>query len=374
MKTILNAFFLLCISLLVQAQSLSVGEKFPIENLDFYQNKSAMKIVAFVPSLSPDCEYASMLTTALKYYFVDGLAFSEVQQPEIDIILIVKDTDFWKKNSSLYENRNKLEGLVVIYDSLGKYYKTLNISLKNPKEISQQKADTASTLSKKIVYKNENNEVASTLFLLDKDNDILLKDDGYKAQGEHLKPIENKIREIQGLTCKTNTYPVLKVGDKAPDFEVSKGVLLSSVNKIKLISFYPAAFSGKLARKNVILDKLTLMYCSLQLDRLDRTNINELYGNKRYDTYAISTSTPELLALWKSELETDFINYVNDDCHQIAQQYSAYNYEKGYENRASYVIDSNGIIRYIDTNFSSFEVFVPIINQLVKEESLKNKQ
>jgi peroxiredoxin len=335
-------------------------KKFPIENLDFYQSHAHLKIVVFMPSLYEDCEYASMLTNAFQYYFVKGLAFKDTL-PKIDVVLIVNDIDQWankkifdslNKTISLFEskNMNLLDNMIVKYDSSGKYFHACGLNT------FKTKTTKAGNMEKKT--RNE----SSILYLLNGKNEILLHDTDYKAQGEHLKPLEHKIKSYLGLSNKSytsdsNVLHPLKVGDRAPNFildkvsehpeeDDKKDYLLGNKKQLKVITFYPAAFSGQLLPDFSREDQIAMMSCSAQIKRF---SLNPLL--KQYQTYLISSSTNELLRLWQNALRTTGVNYINDPDYKIAKLYNAYN-PKGYCNRVTYIIDPNGIIKYIDMDFT----------------------
>ena len=62
----------------IDAKSFEVGQKFPIEKLTKETVRADNTIIAFVPSLTEDCEYASMLTQSFYYYFDQNLAFEKL--------------------------------------------------------------------------------------------------------------------------------------------------------------------------------------------------------------------------------------------------------------------------------------------------------
>ena len=54
------------------------------------------------------------------------------------------------------------------------------------------------------------------LFLLDSANRIALIDRNYRSQGEHLKPLENKLKELNGIKIKVSgnsKTKAVKIGD-----------------------------------------------------------------------------------------------------------------------------------------------------------------
>ena len=195
-----------------------------------------------------------MLTTSLHHYFVKGLAFATTNPPKINVVYVVNEEDKWRKDAQQSltfndsSNQNKLEGAKVIYDEAGKIYTAIGLK--------PFKQNSISTI---IPTSNSNSLLveSSILFLVDQNNKILMRDNDYRAQGEHLKPLERLVKrasKIEELNVDFTKNVTLKVGDKAPDF-ILKGPnyatnstekLLDDQSNFKVLTFYPAAFSGQI--------------------------------------------------------------------------------------------------------------------------------
>ncbi|WP_413533655.1 redoxin family protein [Empedobacter brevis] len=328
-----------------------------------------MKIIVFTPSLYKTNSYASMMTTSLNYYFVKNLAFTSQNSPKIDVIYVVNEEDKWSKEMpqsfafNENSNQNKLDGTTVIYDAAGKIYKSVGL-----------KPFNQNTISSIIPTHNAGNVLveSSVLFLVDQNNKILMRDNDYRAQGEHLKPLERLVKralktdEIKIDFVKNKT---LKVGDKAPDFILngpnyknnSTEKFLDDKSSFKVLTFYPAAFSGQILPDFTSIDTKSAMTCAAQIQLIDH---NPLLENVK--SYAVSSSTNPLLELWKSALRTNKITYLNDENYAISLAYNSYN-NLGYNNRATYVIDKNGIIVYAnpDLTFEDEAKFPTILEKLI---------
>ncbi|UIR56789.1 redoxin domain-containing protein [Sphingobacterium sp. SRCM116780] len=376
MKKIYALFLVVLFFNKATSQGLHVQDKFPIHSITGYQPANNLKLVAFIPSLYLDCEYASMLSTSFHYYFVQGLAFPSGQKPKIDIILVVNDKDKWTDNdltnqSKIFklENRNILDSMKVIYDETGYIYTSVGLPVFRPfsKQQVQQTSSplkiSSDSLSFNLSMSPEQPSdsllnKSSVLFLLDADNKILFKDTAYRAQGEHLKPLENYMKQFLSLTSRDTNhqeYTMLKIGDKAPDFILKDPnnifptkKLLDDKEKWKIITFYPAAFSGTLPSALSHGGMLArIASCSAQIQSFDKI----ILGSTEI-RYAISSSTMPLLKYWGSTLQTYNTVYLNDEDYEIAKQYNAYN-KNGYNNRLTYIIAPNGIIKYIDLNYTN---------------------
>lgn len=337
-------------SFAIQANTLEIGQKFPLEKLTKETTQTDNSIIVFIPSLTEDCEYASMLTQSFYYYFDQKLAFEKLpKSPTTKIFLVVKD-----KVDAARSTQNIIGKMNIIYDEKGVLFN--EFSLAQP------------------ISKNGD----STLFLLDSKNTIALIDKKYRSQGEHLKPLENKLKELNGINLKVSAKPLqkeLKLGDIAPDFQINETQQLTDLRgNVVLISFYPAAFSGVLPKPSnlgllslssgsKILDQ-DLMSCAVQIEKLDfKLPTNEA---KRI---VISSSTNSLLSNWQNVLKTQNIIYANDADYSTSLKYNSYN-PNGYNNRVSVIIDRKGKIAYIDKSFENKDE--SILNAKL-EESLKKK-
>ena len=354
----------------VNAQNLNVGSDFPVNKIENHGNSSNPKIIVFTPSLYKTNNYASMLTTSLYHYFVQGLAFSASKAPKVDVIYIVNEEDKWSKEAQKtfvlndVSNQNKLDGATVIYDDRGKVFS--DIGIKPFKQNSMSNIIPVSFSTSKILVES------SILFFVDKNNKILFRDNDYRAQGEHLKPLERLVKKVvktDEVVVKQTNSSALKVGDKAPDFILrgpsfdknSSVKLLDDKSKFKVLTFYPAAFSGQILPDFTSVDKHAMMSCAAQIQLIDHNPALE-----KVKTYAISSSTNPVLELWKRALRTSNITYLNDENYEISQIYNSYN-SLGYNNRATYVIDQNGIIVYANPDFTFVDEanFPSILERLI---------
>ena len=339
--------------------STPLPETFAIDKLNFYQPTNNLKIVTLMPSLYVDCEYASMLTTSLQHYFVKGLSFSTEEKPNIDVILLVNDKNKWQGKAEEL-NRNKTDNMLVYYDENGSIFKSLGISpIKDTIDESMNNSMDTENIE---AIKNEiqlTRNGSAILYLLDENNNVLYKDDSYRGEGKDLKPLDVAIKNHLSINIKPYTatqYEKIKVGDKAPAFTLvgpenpNNQPISYKDNKVNIITFYPAAFTGTIAPdKTINISKSsapTPMTCASQLSLFD----TKLYTDN-VKIYAISSSTNPILALWKEHLESTHVSYLNDENYQISKQFKAYNHANNFNNRVTYIIDNKGTVRYIDEEF-----------------------
>lgn len=344
------AVLFFCLAQNVCAEKLEIGAKFPLDKLTQEKKSVDNTIIAFMPSLTYDCEYASMLTQSFYYYFDQRLAFEGLKKsPATRIFLVVND-----KLDAAKSTQNIIGGMNVIYDESGELFSHFGVKIP--------------------LHKNFD----STVLLLDSNNNIAFIDESYRSQGEHLKPLENKLKELNGIYKKVDVSPKqkpLKVGDDAPDFRVNEKQKLSDLRgNVVLISFYPAAFSGTLpippirmpnGAINITFSQESLMSCSLQLGSLDTTKFKK--DPKRI---VISSSTNSLLIEWRKVLTTKNIEHTNDADYSISTKYLSYN-PSGYNNRVSVIINQQGKIAYVDNDFSfnTEAILIAKIEELYQKEN-----
>lgn len=321
--------FLFAFTLVVQANTLEIGQKFPLEKLTKETSQADNTIVVFIPSLTEDCEYASMLTQSFYYYFDQKLAFeNQSKSPHTKIFLVVRD-----KIDAPKSTQNIIGKMNVIYDEKGEFFDTFGV-----KQPDSKNAD-------------------STIVLLDSANTIILIDKNYRSQGEHLKPLENKLKELNGINVKVLVNPQqkeLKIGDVAPDFQINENQKLSDLRgNVVLISFYPAAFSGVLPKISFIAFPSNfdsqIATCAVQIKALEPKKV-KVKTKEEAKRVVISSSTASILSNWQSVLWTQSIIYANDADYSTSLKYSSYN-PNGYNNRVSVIIDRKGKIAYIDKFF-----------------------
>jgi len=138
----------------------------------------------------------------------------------------------------------------------------------------------------------------------------------------------------------SNEVSPLEVGSVAPDFVLkdqnNQEVRLSEFrgHKNVLLVFYPLAFTG---------------VCRGELCEI-RDNLGDFAND---DTQVLSVSVDSVFAhkVWATEQGYGFPLLADFWPHgAVAQAYGVFNPDKGYANRGTFVIDSDGIIRYSEMN------------------------
>lgn len=223
----------------------------------------------------------------------------------------------------------------------------------------------------------------ATVLLIDRDGVVRWRDDGFRAQGERLKPLEAAVKTLLGVADTIAPAPAEaapEVGDAAPDFVIdmpqtppwavhgggsrtpTEDTRLSALRgKVVVLSFYPAAFSGTLPliegdAEEIALaardrERRRMMSCAIQLDELDMLAPDyALLGD--VVKLAVSASTPELLNAWRRTLRTKDLHYINDADYGIARRYGSYDAKAGYNLRKVFVIDGTGRVAYVDDDYA----------------------
>lgn len=222
----------------------------------------------------------------------------------------------------------------------------------------------------------------ATVLLIDKDGVVRWRDDAFRAQGEHLKPLEAAVKSLLGVVdtvAPASAEAAPDVGDAAPDFVIDmpqtppwavrgrpghapvEDTRLSALRgKVVVLSFYPAAFSGTLPliegdAEEIALaardrERRRMMSCAIQLDELDALAPDyALLGD--VVKLAVTASTPELLDAWRRTLRTKDLHYLNDADYGIARRYGSYDAKAGYNLRKVFVIDAAGRVAYVDDDY-----------------------
>ncbi|MGH3931353.1 MAG: peroxiredoxin [Pseudonocardiaceae bacterium] len=132
----------------------------------------------------------------------------------------------------------------------------------------------------------------------------------------------------------------LKVGDRAPDCALkdqnNQERTLAEFRGVKnvLLVFYPLAFSG---------------ICTGELDQL-RDDL-DTFQNPDVQVLAVSVDSVYTLKAWSEQKGYEFPLLSDFWPHgAVAQAYGAFNDTNGYANRATFLVDTDGVIRFAELN------------------------
>lgn len=132
----------------------------------------------------------------------------------------------------------------------------------------------------------------------------------------------------------------LKVGDEAPDFTLkdqnNEEHTLSEFRGVKnvLLVFYPLAFSG---------------ICTGELDQL-RDDL-DAYQNADVQVLGVSVDSVFALKAWSEQQGYHFPLLADFWPHgTVAQDYGVFNDKAGIANRGTFLVDTDGTIRFVEMN------------------------
>jgi mycoredoxin-dependent peroxiredoxin len=130
----------------------------------------------------------------------------------------------------------------------------------------------------------------------------------------------------------------LQVGDQAPDFTLNdQNNQVRTLSEFRgdrnvLVVFYPLAFSG---------------ICTGELDQL-RDDLAEFTD---VQVLAVSVDSVYTLKAWSNQQGYDFPLLADFWPHgKVAQDYGVFNDQAGIANRGTFLVDTDGVIRFAEMN------------------------
>ncbi len=148
--------------------------------------------------------------------------------------------------------------------------------------------------------------------------------------------IERPNAVIQGGKPRTVIGPVLKPGDKAPNFKLSANdfsevTLADSAGKVRLICTVPS---------------LDTNVCDLETRRFNQEAVN--FGNDIV-VLTVSTDLPYAQKRWCGAAGVDRVQTLSDHFDMnFGDAYGTHIKETRLEQRAIFVVDRGGVIRYVE--------------------------
>lgn len=326
------------------------NDVFPIEKLrsrfSGYQYDYAPDaiLLVFVPTLTDACPYIEPMYTAFDNYFAQGFSWENSDKKrKIQVVWITPERV--APSDLLYSH---VAEIVTIADEDASVFELAGVRL--PDTLN---ADAA-------------------VILVDKKGKIVYANYQYNAQAEALRQLEavaKKTLELPADCIPIDNAP-LEVGQLAPDFEVSKGIMLSDLylKRPLVLAFYVAAFGGKIPDTRFyktkpeawqsLLDSTETLptNCATQILSLDMLPSKANKKTKQpaidVEVVGVSTTTDKLLYLWLLEIESQYTQLINDPNYALSQQYGVYQPEKQCNKRTVFVIDTNGKIVYINKDYN----------------------
>jgi len=305
---------------------------------DYKQDK--ILLLAIMPDISAKNPYSRVMTSAFDTYFAEQMAFI--------------------KNYSYDPKANDVMVLVVSNNDeaeIREYLISEDLDFEMASDINMDFANFFG------IGKWEENS-ASHVYVINKDNKISFADSDYKGQGEKLKLVQNELSLAAGMDISSDPvmtdYSPLMPGDNARDFSfiylekemtmqhtslTQNGRLSDYFGKKNIvIAFYPAPFS---------------MSCAMEVSKFDSfaeesgkyylNNINGISGND-VEILMVSMSNTSIISKWRDDMNLKNVTMISDNTGEISSMYSSFN-PLGFNNRTIFLIDKTGKVSYIDWDY-----------------------
>jgi peroxiredoxin (alkyl hydroperoxide reductase subunit C) len=321
---------------------------------DYKQDK--ILLLAIMPDISAKNPYSRVMTSAFDTYFAEQMAFI--------------------KNYSYDPKANDVMVLVVSNNDEAEIREFLAAEDLDFEMASDINMDFANFFG---INKWEENS-ASHVYVINKDNKIAFADSDYKGQGEKLKLVQKELSLAAGMDISSDPvltdYSPLMPGDNARDFGFTyldkdmamqystltqNGRLSDYFGKKNIvIAFYPAPFSMSCAMEVSKFDSFAEESGKNYLD-----NINGISGND-IEILMVSMSNTSIISKWRDDMNLKNVTMISDITGEISSMYSSFN-PLGYNNRTVFLIDRSGKVAFIDWDYKVDEQdFAALQDQIEK--------
>ncbi|MCB0721144.1 MAG: redoxin domain-containing protein [Ignavibacteriae bacterium] len=319
-------------------------------NLHEYIDNS-ITVIAFIPTVQNTNEYADVMTASLQAYIVQAYGFDAEQ----------------------YYNSGKYINVIVATgdkpETVQQYGMTMGLDY-----IFADNSD--GKLSDDFGIKLSGDNASATVMIIDETKKVVLVDEYYRGEGEKLQTVMSKLNNLLGIEemRTTESYGPLYEGDKARDFSfnyvtindfasgsVTQSASLSDMigKKNILLGFYPAPFS---------------MGCGMELSTFDYMVAGENSDVKMPEEYTkdleilmVSNEGLDMLNKWFESMSFKNVKLVSDLNVDISAKYNSFNFFNGYNNRTIFLIDKEGVIRYIDWDYKVIDKDLKLLQEEIKK-------
>ena len=312
--------------------------------------QDGITIIAFMPTIQSTNEYANVMTSAFQAYISQALGFDMEQYYNsgkyFTVIFVTNDNvstvqDFQIKNQ-LYS--------VFLDNSQGQISSEFGIDIKG-------------------------DDASSTVMVVDEKKEIVYMDEYYRGQGENLQVLMTKLNKMIGIEetyTEENLGPIYE-GDNARDFnfnyvtvkdytagnpESSSAQLSDFIGKKNiLLGFYPAPFSFS---------------CGMELTTFDYMvagENNELKMPEEYtkdlEVLMVSNESMDMLTKWFEDMSFKNVKLISDLGAGISSKYNSFDFMSGYNNRTLFLIDKEGVIKYIDWDYKVIDTDLKLLQEQI---------
>lgn len=305
---------------------------------DYKQDK--ILLLAIMPDISAKNSYSRVMTSAFDTYFAEQMAFIKnySYDPKANDVMVL-----------IVSNNDEAE--------IREFLVTEDLDFEMASDINMDFANFFG------IGKWEENS-ASHVYVINKDNKITFADSDYKGQGEKLKLVQNELSLAAGMDISSDPvmtdYSPLMPGDNARDFSfiyldkemamqhtslTQNGRLSDYFGKKNIvIAFYPAPFSMSCAMEVSKFDSFAEESGKNYLD-----NINGISGND-VEILMVSMSNTSIISKWRDDMNLKNVTMISDNTGEISSMYSSFN-PLGFNNRTIFLIDKTGKVSYIDWDY-----------------------
>jgi peroxiredoxin len=313
---------------------------------------NTITVMAFIPTIQNTNEYADVMTASFQAYIIQALGFDIEQYYNsgkyITVIVATGDNIETVQDYGMAMNLN----FVFADNSEGK-------------------------LSDEFGIKLSGDNASSTVLIIDETKNIVHVDEYYRGEGEKLQTVMSKLNNLIGIEelMVTDSYGPIYEGDEARDFDFEyvtvndftaggsvhqSGSLSDLIGKKNiLLGFYPAPFS---------------MGCGMELSTFDYMIAGENSDVKMPEEFTkdlevlmVSNESLDMLSNWFENMNFKNVKLISDLNIGISAKYKSFNFYNGYNNRTIFLIDKQGVLRYIDWDYNVVDKDL----KLLQEEIMK---
>lgn len=320
-------------------------------NFHDYINNT-ITVLAFIPSIQNTNEYADVMTASFQAYILQALGFDQEQYwnsgKYINVIVSTKDN---VETVQQYAVNNQLD-LIFADNSDGKFGEEFGIT---------QNADNAS----------------ATVLIIDENKEVVHVEEYYRGEGEKLQVVMSELNKLLGIEepLSTDSYGALFEGDAARDFNFDYVAIseYSSGSSVK----QSGALSDYIGKKNIILGFYPApfsMGCGMELTTFDYMVAGEDSEVKMPEEFTkdleilmVSNESTDMLSKWFESMSFKNVKLISDLNTDIAAKYKSFNFFNGYNNRTIFLIDKEGVVRYIDWDYNVVDKDLKLLQDEIKK-------
>lgn len=320
-------------------------------NFHDYINNT-ITVLAFIPSIQSTNEYADVMTASLQAYILQALGFDPEQ--------------YW--NSGKYVN--------VIVATRDNIETVQQYAVNNQLDLTFADNSDGSFGSEFGVIQNGDN-ASATVLVIDENKQIAHVDEYYRGEGEKLQVVMSKLNKLIGIeeTLTTESYGALYEGDAARDFSFDYVAIneYSSGSSMK----QSGALSDYIGKKNIILGFYPApfsMGCGMELTTFDYMVAGEESEvkmpeefTKDLEVFMVSNESTDMLSKWFESMSFKNVKLISDLNADISAKYNSFNFFSGYNNRTIFLIDKQGVVRYIDWDYNVVDKDLKLLQEEIKK-------